>query len=178
MDPLYVFYSIIETVTKHTWVEKSLIIPALLKFSKFLLRLTLVRWFNKAIALILTPPILVLNKFFELIDRQIGYSTTIIPKFFLYLKGGMYKKQIRLARTQIESGCYSVCDVAAILRNIEIYLFSLLIQVDPQETDNFLNLISKAINGKISKQDLDIPAVEPLLPDCITLPCVCQEGLA
>jgi len=93
MDPLYVLYSIFETVTKYTWIEKTLIIPALLKISKLLLRLTVIRWFNKIIALILTLPIMALNWFFELIDRQIGFSTAIIPRIFLYLKEGMYKKQ-------------------------------------------------------------------------------------
>ena len=93
MDPLYVLYSIFETVTKYTWIEKTLIIPALLKISKILLRLTVIRWFNKIVAMILTLPIMALNWFFELIDKQIGFSTAIIPRIFLYLKEGMYKKQ-------------------------------------------------------------------------------------
>jgi hypothetical protein len=83
--------------------------------------------------------------------------------------------QIRMTRTQIESGCYSVCDIANELRKIEMSLFNNLLKFGPQETDNFLGLLSKAIGGKISKEDLDISGAEPLLPDCLTLPCVCRE---
>ncbi len=83
--------------------------------------------------------------------------------------------QIRMSRTQIESGCYSVCEIANELRKIETSLFNSLLKFGPQETDNFLELLSKAIGGKISKEDIDISGAEPLLPDCLTLPCVCRE---
>ncbi|MHA2245838.1 MAG: hypothetical protein ACXADY_12810 [Candidatus Hodarchaeales archaeon] len=83
--------------------------------------------------------------------------------------------QIRMTRTQIESGCYSVCDIANELRKIEASLFSNLMKFGPQETDNFLELLSKAIGGKIREEDIDISGAEPILPDCLTLPCVCQE---
>ena len=83
--------------------------------------------------------------------------------------------QIRMSRTQIESGCYSVCDIAKELRKIEMSLFNSLLKFGPQQTDNFLELLSKAIGGKISKEDIDISGAEPLLPDCLTLPCVCRE---
>lgn len=93
IDPLYVFYSILETVTKHTWLEKTMIFPAYLKINKKLLRLPVIRQITKIIAIILTPPITAINWGFEFIDKQIGLSTTILPKIFLYLKEGMYKKQ-------------------------------------------------------------------------------------
>ena len=83
--------------------------------------------------------------------------------------------QIRMSRTQIESGCYSVCEINNELRKIEMSLFNSLLKFGPQETDNFLELLSKAIGGKISKEDIDIGGAEPLLPDCLTLPCVCRE---
>jgi MoaA/NifB/PqqE/SkfB family radical SAM enzyme len=92
MDPLYILYSFIETAIQYSWLRKTLIIPALLWLSKFLLSLTLIRWFNKIIAYILTLPVMALNKFFEFIDRYIGYSTAVIPRIFLYLKEGLYKK--------------------------------------------------------------------------------------
>ena len=84
-------------------------------------------------------------------------------------------KQIRMARTQITSGCYSVCDVASSLREIEKELFSMLVKTDPQEVDLFLELISKAIGGKITKKDIDLTGAKPILSDCLTLPCVCRE---
>ena len=82
--------------------------------------------------------------------------------------------QVRMSKTQIESGCYSVCDIAVTLREIEKELFSLLIKLDPKETDNFLELISKAISGKISEKDLNLTGAKPILPDC-AIPCVCRE---
>lgn len=83
--------------------------------------------------------------------------------------------QLRMTRTQIESGCYSVCDIANELRKIEMPLFSELLKFGPQETDKFLELLSKAIGGKISKNDLNINDAAPILANCLTLPCVCRE---
>lgn len=93
MDPLYFLFSVFETVTKYTWLERTRVFPAILKFKKFLLRFWLVRWFNKIIAYILTLPVMALNWIFDQIDRRIGYSTTIIPRIFIYFKDRTYKKQ-------------------------------------------------------------------------------------
>ncbi len=99
--------------------------------------------------------------------------------------GKLYEKQnppsinvinhLRISRTQIESGCYSVCDIANELRKIEIELFSKLMNYGPHSTDQFLDLLGKAISGKITENDLDITAAKPILPDCLTLPCVCRN---
>ncbi len=82
---------------------------------------------------------------------------------------------LRISRTQIESGCYSVCDIANELRKIEIELFSMLMPFGPHTTDQFLDLIGKAISGKITENDLNINAAKPILPDCLTIPCVCRN---
>ncbi|MHA2303924.1 MAG: hypothetical protein ACXACU_00940 [Candidatus Hodarchaeales archaeon] len=82
---------------------------------------------------------------------------------------------LRMSRTQIESGCYSVCDIANELREIEKELFSKLMNFGSHSTDQFLELLGKAISGKITKNDLDITAAKPILPDCLTIPCVCRE---
>ena len=82
---------------------------------------------------------------------------------------------LRMSRTQIESGCYSVCDIANELRKIEIELFSKLMIFGSHSTDQFLDLLSKAISGKITENDLDITAAKPILPDCLTIPCVCRN---
>ncbi|MFX1423702.1 MAG: hypothetical protein ACFFB2_15435 [Promethearchaeota archaeon] len=96
----------------------------------------------------------------------------------IYQKGDSVPKNminhLRMTRTQIESGCYSVCDIANELRKIETYLFSKLLKFGPQETDNFLELIGKAVGGQISRNDIDINGAEPILADCLTLPCVCR----
>lgn len=83
--------------------------------------------------------------------------------------------QLRMARTQIESGCYSACDIANALRKIEIELFSQLMKYGPQTTDEFLNLLGRAASGDISENEIDITAASPILPDCLSLPCVCLE---
>jgi len=82
---------------------------------------------------------------------------------------------LRMSRTQIESGCYSVCDIASELRKIEIELFSKLTSFGSHSTDHFLDLLGKAISGKITENDLDITAAKPILPDCLTIPCVCRN---
>jgi len=96
----------------------------------------------------------------------------------IHQRGAMISKehlnQIRMSKTQIESGCYSVCDIAVTLREIEKELFSTLINHYPKETDTFLELIGKAIGGKISEKDLNLPGAKPILQDC-AIPCVCRE---
>ncbi|MFX0124650.1 MAG: hypothetical protein ACFFAE_13540 [Candidatus Hodarchaeota archaeon] len=82
---------------------------------------------------------------------------------------------LRMTRIQIESGCYSVCDIANELRKIEMFLFSKLQKFGPFETDNFLELIGRAMGGQITGNDIDINGAEPVLADCLTLPCVCRE---
>ncbi|MHA2112398.1 MAG: DUF2096 family protein [Candidatus Hodarchaeales archaeon] len=84
-------------------------------------------------------------------------------------------KDLRMTRTLIESGCYSTCDIASDLRKVEINLFSMLMEYGPHKTDKFLDLLGKAISGKLTEDELDITAAAPILPDCITLPCVCLE---
>ncbi|MFX0087492.1 MAG: hypothetical protein ACFFAU_17715 [Candidatus Hodarchaeota archaeon] len=97
----------------------------------------------------------------------------------LYGKNGLSStnviNQLRMTRTQIESGCYSVCDIANELRKIEIELFSHLIKYGTETTDQFLELLAKALSGKLTSNDIDITAATPILPDCLTLPCVCRE---
>ena len=93
LDPFYFFFSILDTAIKHTWLEKTLILPGFFKFMKFIFWLPPVRWISWAIAWILTPPVKLLNYLFELIDNKLGISTSILPKFFLFLKGRLYDKQ-------------------------------------------------------------------------------------
>ena len=82
--------------------------------------------------------------------------------------------QIRMSKTQIESGCYSVCDIAVALCEIEKAIFSMLINLDPEDTDTFLEFISRAMGGKISEKDINLPGAKPILTDC-AIPCVCRE---
>jgi hypothetical protein len=97
----------------------------------------------------------------------------------LYGKNGLPSTnvitQLRMTRTQIESGCYSICDIANELRKIEIELFAQLMKYGTHTTDQFLELLARAISGKLTVNDIDISAASPILPDCLTLPCVCRE---
>ncbi len=83
--------------------------------------------------------------------------------------------QLRMARSKIESGCYSICETDCALREIETEIFPTLATLGPYETDKFLELTSKAIGGTITKDDLDLNGVKPILSDCISLPCTCHE---
>lgn len=103
IDPLYLFLSAVETFTKHTWLEKTAVLPAVIKIMKRLLISALTRQFFRTIAVIVTPFIKGINWAFELIDRRIGASTTILPKVFEYLDRKVYKKQRRYAQLEKKS---------------------------------------------------------------------------
>ena len=83
-------------------------------------------------------------------------------------------EQIKVSRNQIESGCYSICDIANLLRDIEKDVFSLLVNVAPNYTNIFLDQIHKAMNGTITEYEINLTGVSPLPTDCHTLPCVCM----
>jgi hypothetical protein len=82
--------------------------------------------------------------------------------------------QIRNSRTKLESGCYSVCDLETELRGIESVLMTKLQKFGPIETDNFLELIYRAMSGSLSVKDLNLSGIHPTLSDCLDLPCVCK----
>lgn len=93
IDPGILLCGALETVTKNTWLEKTMLFPFLLKATKRLLRLPLLRQVTRITAILLTPLLKAFNRVFEIIDKRAGISTTILPKIFLSLKNGMYKKQ-------------------------------------------------------------------------------------
>ena len=99
IDPIYLFCCMLETMTQHTWLEKTRIFPFLLRIIKRVVIFPPFRHLLRWIAIILTPPLKAANWLFEVIDRYLGLSTKMLPSFFLYLSDGVYKKQI--ARTQI-----------------------------------------------------------------------------
>jgi hypothetical protein len=81
-------------------------------------------------------------------------------------------QDLKSARTRMESGCHTLCDVAADLRDLEIKLFSALLHVSQGEVHSMLELISKAMNGSIQEKDIDLSPLRPILVDC-TIPRVC-----
>lgn len=96
----------------------------------------------------------------------------------IYKKGGDVPtdllSKIRVSRTQIESGCYSVCDISSELQNIERELFQELVNSESHDPNNFLDLIGKAMNGTIKEKEVDFSGPDPILADCLSLPCICN----
>lgn len=94
LDPLYIFCCALETVTRHTWLEKTRVFPFFLKMTKKIVMIPIIKSTFRILAIVITPPIKFINWIFEWIDRRVGISTSLLPKFFLYLKNGMYKRQV------------------------------------------------------------------------------------
>ena len=79
---------------------------------------------------------------------------------------------LRTTRTRMESGCHSVCEVAADLRDLEIKLFRSLLHLGESEVHKMVELVAKAMNGTIRERDIDISRLKPVLADC-TIPRAC-----
>jgi len=81
-------------------------------------------------------------------------------------------RDLTSARARMESGCHSLCEVAADLRDLEIKLFRVLLHVSEGEVHAMLELIGKAMNGTIREKDIDLSPLKPVLVDC-AIPKVC-----
>lgn len=84
-------------------------------------------------------------------------------------------RELALARASMESGCRSLCEVAADLRDLEIRLFTVLLHVSEGEVHAMLELIGKAMNGTIQEQDIDLSPLKPVLVDC-SIPRICLRS--
>ena len=82
--------------------------------------------------------------------------------------------ELTLARTNLESGCGSVCDVTADLRDLENRLFEVLLHVSEGEVHTMLELIGKAMSGTLEERDVDLSPLKVVLADC-TIPSVCSR---
>jgi tRNA A37 methylthiotransferase MiaB len=101
LDPTYLFCCALETLTQKSWLEKTRVFPWILKITKRIVVVPWVRQVLRVLAIIATPPAKLLNWLFELIDKPTGLSTKLLPRFFLYLTKGMYKRQV--AQAQVRS---------------------------------------------------------------------------
>lgn len=81
-------------------------------------------------------------------------------------------QHLTTARTKMESGCHTICDIAGDLRNLEIKLFPAVLHVSEGEVHTMLELVGKAMNGTIQEKDIDLSPLKPVLADC-TLPKAC-----
>lgn len=100
LDPTYIFCCALETMTRHSWLEKTMVFPLLLKATKAAVKNPVVRIIMRILASIITPVVRLINWLFEVADRRFGISTTLLPKFFTYLKNGLYKRQVSNAQVK------------------------------------------------------------------------------
>jgi hypothetical protein len=85
-----------------------------------------------------------------------------------------FVEDLTLARTNLESGCSSVCDVTADLRDLENKLFETLLHISEGEVHTMLELISKAMSGTLEQRDIDLSPLKVVLADT-AIPSVCSR---
>jgi hypothetical protein len=84
-----------------------------------------------------------------------------------------FVQDMRVARTELESGCSSVGDAAAHLRDLEKKLFQTLLSISEGEVNMMLELIGKAMNGTLEQKDVDLSPLKIVMADC-AIPNVCS----
>lgn len=99
LDPLYFACHCLETLAKYTWVEKTGILPVLFYIPKKLSSFKPLRSVSRFVAVIATPPVWVINRLFELIDRRLHISTSVLPAVFEFHKQRVLNKQKVRAQT-------------------------------------------------------------------------------
>jgi hypothetical protein len=86
-------------------------------------------------------------------------------------------EEIRAVRGRIESGCFSPCEASCELAQIEGQLFSQCNLVEPQEFQEWCDLLAEAMQGKLDYQRIQgIAALAPVKNDCRFLGCNCPES--
>jgi len=85
-------------------------------------------------------------------------------------------EKLKTARSKIESGCFSPCEVGCELAEVECQLFSRCDRLDQQEFQDWCNLLAEAMQGKLDYQRIQgIPALSPVKNDCRFLNCGCSS---
>lgn len=82
VDPLFFVCAALETLTKHTWLDKSGLMRLLLFVPKRIGRLRGWRKFTRAVAIGATPIAVGLARFFEALERRLGLFTRVMPWLF------------------------------------------------------------------------------------------------
>jgi len=101
----------------------------------------------------------------------LAYMAGRVVRHGKQLPGGIVD-DLRITRARMESGCESLCDIAADLRGIETNLFQVLLSVSEGEVHTMLELLGKAMNGSIQERDIDLSPLRPVLAD-VSIPKVC-----
>jgi hypothetical protein len=112
IDPLYFLCSALETLTKHTWIDKIKILRVVLWPLKKLAGLRAWRMLTRGVSYVFTPIAKALHVFFEALERRIGIFTRVMPWLFVLGNRKVLDKQKEKAqlvgRPMIESSLGSV----------------------------------------------------------------------
>ena len=87
-----------------------------------------------------------------------------------------FLQDLTLARTKMESGCYSACDVGADLQDLENKLFPVVLQVNEGELRSMFELIGRAMDGSLEPKDVDLSPFKVVLVDCSIPKCCSSRG--
>ncbi len=82
---------------------------------------------------------------------------------------------LKTARSKIQSGCFSICEVGCELSQAEGPVFSECHHLDQQQFQEWSDLLGDAMQGELDYQRiLGIPAFAPVKNDCRSLNCSCS----
>jgi len=99
---------------------------------------------------------------YDLFEKKVELSSSINEKF-------------RASRVILESGCFSTCDVCCWLDDIEQELVLKAASLGKEYLDNWLNLLTKAVNGRLTSEEvMGLPFIQPVVTECEFLRCACE----
>ncbi len=88
--------------------------------------------------------------------------------------GSDVDEQLKLARVQILSGCFSPCEVGCSLSKVEGQLISSGFSLGGDYLRPWFELLAQAMRGEIDPTRIvEIPALKPVAMDCGFLACRC-----
>jgi hypothetical protein len=88
--------------------------------------------------------------------------------------GSETDEQLKLARVQILSGCFSPCEVGCSLSKVEGQLISTGFSLGGEYLRPWFELLTQAMRGEIDPTRIaEIPALKPVAMDCELLACRC-----
>ena len=88
--------------------------------------------------------------------------------------GAETDEQLKLARVQILSGCFSPCEVGCSLSKIEGQLISSGFSLGGEYLRPWSELLAQAMRGEIDPNRIgEIPALRPVEMDCKFMGCRC-----
>ena len=89
---------------------------------------------------------------------------------------GETDEQLKLARVQVLSGCFSPCEVGCSLSKVEGQLISIGSSLGGEYLRPWSELLAQAMRGEIDPQRIaEIPALKPVEMDCKFLACRCAD---